>query len=325
VAGKQQASMEPIQRKSNVVRLPTPVPITEQVWPEGTAPIVSVFCITYNHENFIRDAIEGFLMQETTFPVEIFIHDDASTDRTADIVREYAEKYPHIFWTVLQKENQWSRNTGCIFEFLRKQRGNFLAFCEGDDFWTKTYKLEKQVRFLEENPDYSICFHRVQVLSNTGNLVGDPLEARFEKIQTSYSTRFDLIKHGNFINTASAMYRNDELNYPPELSRSPVGDYLLHICRSEQGHIHRLDESMAVYRSGVGIYSTLDYSAMRWQMIKYNVCLLSFLNDERERLMVLDRCLSYLHELSETQNVPSQTRYRSLVKRLKQYLLARQT
>jgi glycosyltransferase involved in cell wall biosynthesis len=317
--------MEPIQRKSEVERLPTPVRLTEQEWPKGTVPIVSIWCITYNHARFIRDAIEGFLMQETTFPVEIFVHDDASTDGTADIVRGYAERYPQLFWIVLQKENQWSQSTGRIFESLRKQRGKFLAFCEGDDFWTKTYKLEQQVRFLEENPSYSICFHRVRVLSNTGNLVDDPLEARFEKIQTSYATRFDLIKHGNFINTASAMYRNDELNYPPEVSRSPVGDYLLHICRSEQGHIHRLNESMAVYRSGVGIYSTLDYSAMHWQMIKYNVCLLSFLSDEMERLTVLDRCLSYLNELSAKQHIPSPVPYRSLFKTLKQYLFTRQT
>ncbi len=308
-----------------MARLPTPVRITEQVWPKGTVPVVSIWCITYNHADFIRDAIEGFLMQETTFPVEIFVHDDASTDGTADIVREYAERYPQLFWTVLQKENQWSKSTGHILSTLKQQRGEFVAFCEGDDFWTDENKLELQVRFLEENPNYSICFHRVRVLSNTGNLVDDPLEARFEKIQTSYATRFDLIKHGNFINTASAMYRNDELNYPPEVSRSPVGDYLLHICRSEQGHIHRLNESMAVYRSGVGIYSTLDYSAMRWQMIKYNVCLLSILSDEMERLTVLDRCLSYLNELSTKQHIPSPVPYRSLFKTLKQYLFTRQT
>ena len=88
-------------------RLPHPVRITEQVWPEGTVPVVSIFCITYNHEKFIREAIEGFLMQETTFPVEIFIHDDASSDATAQIVKDYAAKFSQLFKMVLQTENQY--------------------------------------------------------------------------------------------------------------------------------------------------------------------------------------------------------------------------
>jgi len=85
--------------------LENPVRITEQKWPEGTQPVVSIFCITYNHEKYIRDAIEGFLMQETTFPVEIFIHDDASSDKTQQIIHEYQERYPWLFKIIFQKEN----------------------------------------------------------------------------------------------------------------------------------------------------------------------------------------------------------------------------
>ena len=119
--------MKSEETQINGPRLEKPVRISEQVWPDGTVPVVSIFCITYNHVNFIRDAIEGFLIQQTSFPVEIFIHDDASTDGTAEIVKKYAEKYPTLFWTVLQKENQWSKgNKRFLFKYLFNKLFFFL-------------------------------------------------------------------------------------------------------------------------------------------------------------------------------------------------------
>ena len=121
----------------NSPRLPRPLRITEQVWPVGALPVVTIRCITYNHVNFIRDAIDGFLMQETTFPVEIIIHDDASTDGTAEIVKDYADKHPQLFRTILQKENQYSKGNSKPFkDTYSMARGEFIAFCEGDDYWT---------------------------------------------------------------------------------------------------------------------------------------------------------------------------------------------
>ncbi len=127
-------------------------------------PLVSVFCITYNHVNLIRDAIEGFLKQETTFPVEIFIHDDASTDGTAEIVKQYAEKYPKLFWTVLQPENQWSKGNpnAYFFALMQKQRSEFIALCEGDDYWICKNKLEKQVEILKSDLSLVACCHQVK-------------------------------------------------------------------------------------------------------------------------------------------------------------------
>lgn len=131
------------------------VPITSQQWGEDIVPLVSIDCTTYNHENFIRDAIEGFLMQKTTFPVEILIHDDASTDKTASIVREYEEKYPHLIKPIYQTENQYSKRDGSIGRIQRgRARGKYVALCEGDDYWTDPLKLQKQVDFLENNKDY---------------------------------------------------------------------------------------------------------------------------------------------------------------------------
>lgn len=119
-------------------------------------PLVSICCITYNHENYIRDAIVGFLMQKTSFPIEIIIHDDASTDNTAQIIKEYEDKYPDLFCNIFQNENQWSKGGGSIFaRFVYPQaRGKYIALCEGDDYWTDPLKLQKQVDFLENNKDY---------------------------------------------------------------------------------------------------------------------------------------------------------------------------
>ncbi len=149
---------------SNEVKAPTlekPVRITEQVWPEGTVPVVSVFCITYNHAKFIREAIESFLMQETTFPVEIYIHDDSSADGTTEIVQEYAARFPGLIRAAMQRENQYGKTYyKFFFDHLAKQRGEFVAFCEGDDYWICKDKLERQVEQMRRYPKAALCGSR---------------------------------------------------------------------------------------------------------------------------------------------------------------------
>lgn len=123
-----------------------------------TNPLVSITCTAYNHEKFIRDTIEGFLMQKTTFPFEILIHDDASTDNTAEIIKEYELKYPDLIKPIYQKENQLSKGISIILNYtLPRAKGKYIAMCEGDDFWTDPDKLQKQIDFLESNSDYSLC------------------------------------------------------------------------------------------------------------------------------------------------------------------------
>ena len=121
-------------------------------------PVVSISCITYKHENYIRDAIDSFLNQKTSFPVEILVHDDASPDGTAAIIREYEDLYPGLIRGLYQKENQLSQGSEPDFINLKRVRGRYVAFCEGDDFWTDPLKLEKQVRFMEDNPGHAACF-----------------------------------------------------------------------------------------------------------------------------------------------------------------------
>lgn len=122
-------------------------------------PLVSVRCITYNHEPYIAQAIDGFLMQKTDFPFEVIIHDDASTDKTADIIREYERKYPLIIKPIYQTENQYSKRNGSIAKAIDpKLKGKYIAFCEGDDYWIDPNKLQMQVDFLERNPEYGMCY-----------------------------------------------------------------------------------------------------------------------------------------------------------------------
>lgn len=133
-------------------------------------PLVSVRCITYNHENYIAQALDGFLMQKTNFPFEVIVHDDASPDRTADIVREYEKKYPAIIKAIYQTENQYSKRDGTIARILNEAcKGKYIAFCEGDDYWIDENKLQMQVDFLENNPEYSAYYGNIECIDGTGN------------------------------------------------------------------------------------------------------------------------------------------------------------
>lgn len=125
---------------------------------ECTTPLVSISCLAYNHGKFIRDCLNGFLMQKTDFPFEVLIHDDASQDDTADIIREYESKYPDIIKPIYQTENQYSKGNSISRKIqYPRAKGKYIAICEGDDYWTDPLKLQKQVDFLESHPDYSIC------------------------------------------------------------------------------------------------------------------------------------------------------------------------
>ena len=125
-------------------------------------PLVSVFCPTYNHENYIRDCLNGIVMQKTAFQIEVIVQDDASTDKTLEIIEEYART--HLFVNVVTHEENYFSKGMSINEYLfQNAKGKYIAICEGDDYWTDPLKLQKQVDFLETNPEYSCCFHNTYV------------------------------------------------------------------------------------------------------------------------------------------------------------------
>ena len=127
--------------------------------------MVSVCCLVYNHEKYLRQCLDGFVNQKTNFKFEVLIHDDASTDSSAAIIREYEEKYPELIKPIYQTENQYSKKVkiGITYQFPRV-KGKYIALCEGDDYWTDPLKLQKQIDFLEANPEYSFCCHRFKIL-----------------------------------------------------------------------------------------------------------------------------------------------------------------
>ena len=129
----------------------------------NTSPLVSICCLAYNHAPFIRKCLDGFLMQKTSFSIEILVHDDASTDGTDSIIREYAEKFPELIFPLYETENQFSKGKSAVMDIeynYSRARGKYIAYCEGDDYWTDPLKLQKQVDFMESHPEYSVCFHR---------------------------------------------------------------------------------------------------------------------------------------------------------------------
>lgn len=129
---------------------------------------VSIICTVYNHEKYIEKALEGFLMQKTNFEYEILIHEDASTDNSANIIKKYEEKYKDKIRVIYRKENQYSKGISPSKFLYEISKGDYLAICEGDDYWIDENKLQKQVEFLENNQEYSATYHNVFVVDSNG-------------------------------------------------------------------------------------------------------------------------------------------------------------
>jgi glycosyltransferase involved in cell wall biosynthesis len=182
---------------------------------ENNKPLVSICCITYNHEGFIRDALEGFIAQKTVFPFEIIIHDDASTDRTPEIINEYTTRYPDLIYPLLQKENQYSKNNGSLLVnfVMPKVRGKYIAICEGDDYWTDPYKLQKQTHFLETNPEYAVCVGGYTQLVQSSQEMIDIIKCSNNKDLLHDGFTFSLIEMRNdwITKTLTALIRKDIL------------------------------------------------------------------------------------------------------------------
>lgn len=193
-----------------------------QNWKWVEPPLVSVCCITYNHEAYVEQALESFLMQETDFPFEILIHDDASTDGTASVVRNYEKLYPQIVKAIYQSENQYSKEGGFInvkYNFFRA-KGNYIALCEGDDYWTDKTKLQKQVLFLEGHPDYVITYTRSQPFDHNGVVNIDFGGARRD-------VSADELKKGVPLCTLTTCFRNVITETPRELFSAKLVDRAL--------------------------------------------------------------------------------------------------
>lgn len=182
---------------------------------------VSICCLTYNHGKYIQETIEGFLKQKVRFSIEILIHDDASTDGTAEIIYNYKNRFPDLIKPIYQTHNQYSQgiSPNRAFNFPRA-KGKYIALCEGDDFWRDELHLQNQIDFLENNPEYVICYSGIEAHKN-GKLMqsvrgGAERDLSAEELQRAHP-----------ISTCTATFRNVLLDFPSDLKFAPLGDLVL--------------------------------------------------------------------------------------------------
>lgn len=212
-------------------------------------PLVSISCITYNHASYIKECIDGFLMQKTNFNFEVLIHDDHSIDGTEEIIKEYAKQYPDIIKPLFEKENQYSlgKPIGSVVWNLPRARGKYIAMCEGDDYWIDPYKLQKQVDIMENNPNCSlvisngISLNEITKKQYIINPMGDIKKSGF------ISPNLVLLER-RLIPTASMFYRKDQSKMPDFFRNCPVGDRPLRLWLLSNGDIYYFANPMIMYR-----------------------------------------------------------------------------
>jgi len=236
-------------------------------------PVVSVCCITYNHEPYIEDALEGFLIQETDFPFEILIHDDASTDRTADIIREYEAKYPRLIKPIYQTDNQYSKGLKMnpVFNFPRA-RGKYLAMCEGDDFWNSNKKIQTQFNILEKE-EKDICFHKCVQKNNNTELI---ISNHGEKYRY-FSGEEVLLGGGGFMASSSLFLRKTCLDreFYNALKCSKVGDFVIQCYATRKKSAVYIPIILSQYNSLTNFSVTKKYRKKNSKLNrKKNRCLL---------------------------------------------------
>lgn len=223
-------------------------------------PLVSICSITYNHAPFIRQCLDGFLMQKTNFKYEIIIHDDASTDGTAEIIKEYAEKYPDLITPIFQTENQYSKGLrGFYAKFVFPiAKGKYIAMCEGDDYWTDPLKLQKQVNFLESHPDYVMCSHIFSIYHQATKEMANDCTSDIKE-NTTYDLDNFIRREKWLTHPLTLLFRKNALDMEiyPLYKHSKDITLVFHLLKKGKGVF--MPEKMGVYRiHGNGIWSGKD-------------------------------------------------------------------
>ncbi len=217
--------------------------------------MVSVCCLVYNHEKYLRQCLDGFMMQKTNFKFEVLIHDDASTDGSADIIREYEKKYPDIIKPIYQTENQYSKGIKISWTYqYPRAKGKYIALCEGDDYWIDEYKLQKQFDALEEHDEAVFCSHKVCLVSESGDRLTD---AHFSESTSGVYSSAQWIKMictaSMYFQTSSYFFKRSLVskhinNLPDFLVVSAVGDIPLMLLAISEGGLCYIDKEMSCRR-----------------------------------------------------------------------------
>ena len=257
--------------------------------------------MAYNHEKYIAQTLQSFVEQKTTFPFEIVIHDDASTDSTAQIIRQFEEKYPQLIQPIYQTENQYSKNIKVSRTYLYpRATGKYIAFCEGDDYWIDPYKLQKQVDYMESHPNCTLCFTNGQCEKN-GVLSGRVLPwvnwTKKAYIPGDADYNMGQMVLLDYVPTASLLFRTAHIQAAPALSpQSFAGDTFLRLYLTSLGYAHCIDEDTCVYRFGVtGSVTT------QWQQ------------NAKKSVAFLDS----MHALLDDMNAITENRYNTQIQEMK--------
>lgn len=263
-------------------------------------PLVSVCCLTYNHKNYIKKALDGFVMQKTNFSFEVLAHDDASTDGTAEILREYEIKYPDLIKPIYQVENQYSKKQGPIsVRFVYpKARGKYIALCEGDDYWIDENKLQIQIEYLENNPECSLCMHAALKVNKDGKSIS---KIRPYKENHLYAIDEVICPNNLVPPTASMVFRKDLLKLQPNFfTETPVGDTPLKLFLATQGPVFYIDKIMSAYRvCAVGSWTE--------RMKKDNLMRDHHYNRMKEFYLKLDKYTDYKYSESISREIDKRT------------------
>ena len=215
---------------------------------DNSKPLVSIRCLVYNHEPYLRQCLDGFVMQQTDFPFEAIVHDDASTDNSAAIIREYAEKYPDIIKPIYETENQFSKKDGSLSRIMNEAihpDAKYVAYCEGDDYWTEPNKLQIQVNFMNAHPECSLTYHACKnlfegnrIYTVFGETVNECYSAK-ELFEYPFQTATVLVKKEIFFSDFYLKLKGTNCS---------SGDILLFLAASQFGELKGLNKQMSVYR-----------------------------------------------------------------------------
>lgn len=234
-------------------------------WGDFETPLVSIQCCTYNQEKYIGDALDGFLMQKTSFPFEVIVHDDASTDNTADIIREYEKLFPNVIKPIYETENQYSKHDGSLSRIMRNaSKGKYIATCEGDDYWIDENKLQMQVDGLENNKNCSISFCKILQVNKKGDSLNETIPFKddfFNTIVTlkDYAYVQYFLGHWAFQTSGMLYKRNlisDYDNRDECFKMFPFGDMPLQLYLLLKGNAFYIDRIMSRYRVFSGGYNS---------------------------------------------------------------------
>ena len=229
--------------------------------------MVSISCTTFNHEGYVAQALDGFLRQKTDFEFEILVHDDASTDGTVSIIKEYEYKYPSLIKPIYQSENQYSKGVKIWPLNEARAQGKYVALCEGDDYWTDPTKLQRQVDFMEAHPSYTLCVHSAMKVRPDRSPVGEMRAAASDQTLTID----DILKTRKEFATASMLFPSRfSTQLPDYFYAAPVSDRPLALFLASQGEVHYIDRPMSAYRINAVNSWTLKIREDHAMRVSYN-------------------------------------------------------